>query len=111
MNTFMKTSALAVAFTLTAMTATADVAFVGGAEYAVETEVTEANVGVEFVTGAVTVVPTLTGTYDSTNEFVFTGVEATATYVVIDNVSVYAIVDLDADVEYEDVTVGVSFRF
>jgi hypothetical protein len=110
----MKTAIFAAALALTATTASAEglgFTIVGNAEYAVEAEAIETNLGAElFVFNAVTISPLVTfaGTTDS---FEFTGVELGATYTVTENFDVYGVVEADKDFEYSEAIIGVSFAF
>lgn len=110
MKNVMIASALALG--LTATVASADgLDFVGNAEYAFEAEVFETNVGVEYATGAWTVTPLLTATYDDANELDFAGAEVTVNYEVNASWDVYGTVEADSDFEYDEFTVGAAFRF
>lgn len=110
----MKNVFLSAAMALTATTASAgELAILGGLEYAVEAEVTEATVGVEyapaFVDG-VTLTPVFTFN-DAGQDFAFESVELTVGYAVTGAVDIYATVDADEDFDRTETTVGVSFRF
>lgn len=110
----MKNVFLAAALALTATTASADtLAVIGGLEYAVEAEVTEATAGVEYAPdflNGVTVTPVLTFN-DAGQDFAFEAVAITVGYTVAAGVDIYTTVDADEDFHRTETTVGVSFRF
>lgn len=112
----MKTAIFAAALALTATTASADVlgldfAIVGNAEYAVEAETIETNIGAQLaLIPNLTITPLVTfaGTTDT---FEFAGAEIGAAYAVNSNFDVYGVVEANKDFEYSEATVGVAFSF
>ena len=102
--------AAAIAMTTTAASA-ADLAFLGGLEYTVEAEVTEATVGVEYAPIAgVTITPVLTFNDDG-QDFQFESTAITLGYAVNSAVNAYVTVDADEDFNRTETTVGVAIRF
>lgn len=111
----MKTAIFAAAIAATSATAaSADmfgVTVLGNAEYALEAETIETNIGAEvMVFDAIALTPLVTFT-GNTDGFDFAGVELNASYRVTGNVSVYGKIEADKDFEYNDATLGVSFAF
>lgn len=110
----MKTAIFAAALALTATTASAEgfgFSIVGNAEYAVEAETIETNLGAELlVLDAITITPLVTFA-GSTDGFEFAGVELNAAYNVTKNIYVYGRVEADKDFDYNEAAIGVSFAF
>lgn len=109
MKTFI--TAAATATLLSATAAYADgLTIVGGAEYALEAETLEATTGFEYNIGGLMVSPVAT-IGDITGDVGFAGLELTAEYEVISNITAGVVVDLDQDFEYTETTFGIAFRF
>lgn len=107
-NTMM---AAVAALTFSAAAASAgDLAYLGGLEYTVEAEAFEATAGIEYAAGGLTLTPVLT-INDATGDFEFAAADLTIGYAVATSVNVYATVEADADFDYTETTLGVSFRF
>jgi hypothetical protein len=110
----MKTAILATAMLISATAASAaglEFTIVGNAEYAIEAEAVETNLGAELALMPNLTVKPLVTFAGTTDAFEFTGVELGATYSVTGNVDVYGVVEADADFEYSEATLGVSFAF
>lgn len=107
----MKTLALSAIMATAVTSASAnDLAFVGHTEYEVEAETLNLNLGVEVTAGAFTFAPSADFAYvDEDGDF--DGLNFDASYAVTDNVGAYLELELDKDVEYQEATVGVEFRF
>jgi hypothetical protein len=108
-------------FTATAMTltflagaASADAfAFNAGIEYQVEAETTEMTLGADYLTNGFTISPVLNASYDS-NDLDFTGADLTVSYgfgLVGVGTDAYITIAADADFDYTETTVGLSFAF
>ena len=107
MKTFI--AALAVTFGL-ATTASAELAWVGSAEYAVEAETISLEAGAEYTFGAFTINPMLLAD-DVAGSFEFTGAEVGVTYGLNGNIDLYGTIEADDELSYEELTVGVAFKF
>ena len=110
-NVFLATVA---ALGVTATAAAADeLAFIGDIEYAIEAEVSEATVGLDYAPAFInglTITPVLT-LNDDGQSFNFDQAELTVAYEVVEGVAAYATVESDIDFNYAETTVGVAFRF
>lgn len=87
-----------------------NVDFVGSAEYAVEAERFETQLGIEYTYNQFSVRPVLVGEYVN-SDFNFVGAEIGVIYNVNSNVNFYGSLDFDQDFDYSEATVGVAFRF
>lgn len=95
-----------------AVTASAnDLSFVGNSEYQFEAETFELNAGAEYATGVWTFTGLVNSEKVSDDDFEFTGLTLGATVEANENVDVYGILETDGDLNYEETTVGVAFRF
>ena len=110
-----KILALGAAMTLAAGLATAasaeDLSFVGNAEYAFEAEVFSTDLGVQYDIDNWTLVGLVNVEDTSTTDISFTGAELSAAYAVNANVDLYAILETDEDLNYEETTIGTAFKF
>jgi hypothetical protein len=102
--------ATAVTF-LTASVAVAEgLGVFGSLEYAVEAQTVEANVGLDYAMGDFTITPTAT-INDASGSVEFVGADVTVTYAIVGSTAAYVTVEADSNLNYSDVTVGVSFSF
>lgn len=110
-----KILALGAAAVLAAGLATAasaeDLSFIGSAEYAFEAEALETKLGAQYDVDNWTFVGLVTVEDTSTTNFDFTGVELGAAYAVNANIDVYAKLETDGDMNYEEATIGTAFKF
>lgn len=110
----MKTAIFATALAITSTAASAEglaLAFAGNAEYAVEAETFETNLGAVIgVMPSLTFAPSVTFAGNSDN-FEFTGVEVGATYNLTSNFDLYGVVEADKDFNHSETTIGVAFSF
>lgn len=109
MMKFLLTTAAATALT-TGVASANDLSFKGSLEYAVEAETLEATAGADYTLGKLTLSPVIT-IADMTGDIGFDGLAVTAKYAVLEQVTAYAKVEADADLAYEEATLGVSFKF
>lgn len=86
-------------------------AVVGQAEYSVESELFEVEAGPEFTLNQLVISPVAKGEYFAGEDLVFAGVDVNVDFNFNENVSAFATVEFDKDIEYNDLTVGVAFRF
>ena len=85
--------------------------FGGSVEYQVEAEKFEATIGTAVSMGAITLSPEVTAYYTEAEDISFDGMDLTASYMMSATTELYATVETDADLEYEEVSVGVAFTF
>jgi hypothetical protein len=85
--------------------------FNGSLEYQVEAEKIELNFGSDYVVGDFTVSPVLTAFHTDADKFDFEGADLTVSYSLNATSSLYVTVETDANLEYEEATVGMSFAF
>jgi len=108
MKTLIATLALALGLSTAA---SADgLTWVGSAEYAVEAETVAVEAGAEFTLAGFVVTPMFLGD-DVDGSFDFTGAELGVAYGVVEGVDVYGVLAADDSFEYEELTVGVAYRF
>ena len=108
----MKTLALSavIATTLATTASAGDVFFTGSTEYAIEAETVDLNLGLEVFAGAFTFAPSADFAYVD-EDGTFEGLNLDMSYTLTSNLDAYLELDLDEDVEYQEATVGVAFRF
>jgi hypothetical protein len=85
--------------------------FSGYAEYAVEAEAFEFNIGTNYNINRIDLFVDADFTKTVGNDFAFDNLEIGAAYYLTDNASVYGLVRMDEDFEYDDAVIGVSFFF
>lgn len=88
-----------------------DLSFLGKAEYAFEAETFETKLGAQYDVDNWSFVGLLVAEDTSVDSFEFTGVEVIGAYAVNENVDLYAKVETDGDMNYEETTIGTAFRF
>jgi hypothetical protein len=110
-NVFLATAA-AVAFTATAASAESllPVPVMGSFEYATEAETMTLDLGTQLTVGAIAITPLATFD-DAGDTFEFTSAEVTVSYMIGNNVDLYATVEGDQDFGHAETTVGVAFSF
>jgi hypothetical protein len=108
----MKTLIIAAAMSLgLATVSSADgLAYVAGAEYAIEAETFEVTAGVEYGVSGFTFAPLVT-LNDAGQDFDFASAELTVSYGVSANLDAYVTVESDADFDYAETTLGVALKF
>ena len=111
MNKVMMTAAAMVLAAGTAGAWERNFDFVGSTEYAFDADQIETKIGVGYDVGNFTFAHMAIATYDSTNDFDFTGVEMNAMYSVSASVDAYGKLELTDQFEYSEFTVGVGYRF
>lgn len=92
------------------MAAAQEAGFFGNAEYAVEKQQFELNVGADYTYNGVTFAG-LTKFDDKSGNFEFVGAEVGMSYGVSENVDLYTVVEFDEDLEYDEWVVGAAWRF
>ena len=109
----MKTVIMAAAIAaLSATVAAADpLSFIGNSEYAFEAEVFELNAGVQYDVNQWELSAVANSEYASGEDFDFTGVELKAAFQATESVNIYAIIETDADLDYQEATIGTAFKF
>jgi outer membrane cobalamin receptor len=104
--------AIFAAFTSSATAQSFDYSFIGSAEYSVESEVFETEIGVDFgLTDRIVVTPMLTFNNATNQTFDFAGAELSVNYQVNYNFDVYGRVEFDQDFDYNETVIGVSWQF
>ena len=108
MNKLIAATALAI----TATSASADgLGFSAGAEYAVEAETFEITAGANYSVYDFGLFAEATFTKEPNASIEYTETELGLAYSLKENVSLYGLVRLDSDFEYEDTVVGVNITF
>lgn len=88
-----------------------DLSFLGKAEYAFEAETFETKLGAQYDIDNWTFVGLLVAEDTQTSSLEFTGVEVTGAYAVNANIDLYATIETDGDLNYEETTIGTAFKF
>lgn len=83
----------------------------GAAEYSIENETMDFDLGTEIAFGNFAFVPNANMSWSDADSLTFDGVDLTGVYMLGNNIDLYAGVELDGDMEHTDTTVGVAFRF
>ena len=108
----MKTLAFAAALAISASAAAAnDLDVVGYTQYEFEAERFETGIGVEYSIDRFSFTPVLKVANAPGQSLDFDGVDFGVAYQFTDAVNGYTKVEFDSDFDYEEMTVGVSFRF
>jgi len=102
---------IALAAGLTTAAFAEDLSFVGSAEYAFEAEAFETKLGGQYDIDNWTFIGLVVAEDTSTTDFDFTGIEVGAAYAVNANVDLYAKLETDGDLNYEETTIGTAFKF
>jgi hypothetical protein len=110
MKTILMATAAVVAMTTFASAADRPT-IIGYTEYSVEAETYEVGLGTEFIVGDMLLISPKMVSFGTSEDFTFDHAEVKASYGVNGNVDVYAKVTTDADFNYAETTVGVSFQF
>ncbi len=110
-----KILALGAGFVLAAALATAasaeDLSFIGSAEYAFEAEAFETKLGAQYDVNNWTFIGLLVAEDTSTTDLDFTGAELVGAYAVNENIDLFAKLETDGDLNYEETTIGTAFKF
>ena len=104
-------AALAFAAGFSSAVAAQELNFVGSAEYAFEAEAFETKLGAQYDVSNWTFVGLLVAEDTSTTDLDFTGVELVGAYAVNENIDLYAKLETDGDLNYEETTIGTAFKF
>lgn len=110
----MKTIITAAAITTFSTAAmAADLGVIGNVEYLLEAEALETTVGVEYdIFNGVVLTAVVDASFNfATDDANIDGATIAAQYGLTNNIATYVAVDVDGDFEYEELTVGVGFRF
>jgi|TARA_B110000977_G_C10767814_1_gene373399 hypothetical protein len=87
------------------------IGFGGNVNYQVEAQTFETNVGATYTMGQMTFSPLMTASYSSANDLEFEGMDFTAAYALNPSMRLYATVEADGDLTYDETTVGLAFNF
>lgn len=85
--------------------------FSGYAEYAVEAEAFEFNIGADYSLNRLGLFVDADFNKTTGADFAFDNLEVGAAYAITDNANVYGLVRMDEDFEYDDAMIGLSFFF
>lgn len=108
----MKTLAFAAALAISASAAAAnDLDVIGYTQYEFEAERFETGIGVEYSIDRFSFTPVLKVSDAPGQSLNFDGVDFGVDYQITDTVVGYTEFEFDGDFDYEETTVGVSFRF
>lgn len=104
-------AAVVLAAGLTTAASAQDLSFVGNAEYAFEAETFSTDFGVQYDVNNWTFVGLLNVEDTNTTDLSFTGLELSGAYAVNANIDLYAKLETDEDLNYEETTIGTAFKF
>ena len=83
----------------------------GAAEYSIENETMDFDLGTSIVFGQFAISPNANMSWSDANSFTFDGVDLIGTYMLGGNIDLYAGIEMDGDFEHTDTVVGVAFNF